>query len=150
MQQYQVGFYKLFQNKLTRKKAQMVSEGNNKEYTVRAHMKWVDRESFGILHFSIHPEKLWQENILFDVFHICRSIKRRIMEYWNFSLWYKRNRLWINKHKWWNYFGLISILKCVISTSNLLHLKAWIYLPSSHIFQTWFTLSRRNLQLPSL
>ena len=52
-------------------------------------------------------------------------------------------------HRWWNYFGLISILKCGISTRPLILLKEWIYWPSSQIFQTWFTLSRRNLWLPS-
>ena len=36
----------------------MVSGDNNKEYIVTDLMKWVDQETFGVLHFFIHLEKI--------------------------------------------------------------------------------------------
>eukprot|EP00978_Attheya_sp_CCMP212_P033372 scaffold134379_cov33-Attheya_sp.AAC.1 len=60
----------------------MVSGDNNKEYTVTAHMKWVDQDNLGVSHFGIHPENLRQENICFDIFHLRSSITRRLMIYW--------------------------------------------------------------------
>ena len=45
-------------------------------------MKWFNQGNFGVLHFGIHPEKLQQESIQFDIFHLRSSITRRIITYW--------------------------------------------------------------------
>eukprot|EP00978_Attheya_sp_CCMP212_P014064 scaffold35698_cov63-Attheya_sp.AAC.7 len=60
----------------------MVSGDNNKEYSVTAHMKWVNQDNLGVSHFGIHPKNLRRENIRFDIFHLHSFITRRLMIYW--------------------------------------------------------------------
>jgi hypothetical protein len=75
----QVAAYNKSRSKWERKQAQLLSGDNNREYTVKAHMQWVDRENWGISHFGIHPDKLRRDNIRFDIFHLRSSITRRLM-----------------------------------------------------------------------
>ena len=134
---------------MARKQAQMVSGDTNKGYTVTAHMKWVKREKM-VFRIPASIRRSYDENFFDWTYSIYSVLSKDGSWRIGKSSWcYKRKRSWMSPYKWWNYFGLTSILKCGISSRSLLNLKAWIYYPSSQIFQTWFTLSRYNLRLPS-
>ena len=54
---------------------------NETNYSIKEHMKWVDKHNYGISHFGIHPDLLDRSTIRFDTFHMKCQITRGIMNY---------------------------------------------------------------------
>ena len=67
---------KLRANQKLREKAKKV-----KEYNVKEHMDWVDKNTEGCSHFDIHPDLLRRDQTRFDIFYVNCSIIKKLMGY---------------------------------------------------------------------
>ena len=47
----------------------------------KRHRRWCDKENKGITHFGVHPSKLNIESIVFDVFHLCSAVVRKLLHW---------------------------------------------------------------------
>ena len=127
----------------------MILGDNNNDYTVTAHIKWLNRESSGVLHFDIHLEKLGWENIWFHRFHLRSSITKQIMTYWRKFMMLQPEEIMDGYTKVMKIFWTDLHIELWNLNKEFTSFKGLDILAFTKKFQTWLTLSRHNLRLPS-